>query len=919
MDDELVLLTSYLNLANGKRQDHAETFRAETDLPSSTSPDGSAALYVVTETSAAGTLGVRVRRLVANTVAAAYTEPSEEAPHVRIRSALRKAHALVREEYEGHVTVGASVIAVEGDTVFLGQVAPAQVYVLHDGQLHSIPAAADEDSPYARALGSGSMPRVSISRDQIGANDVVALCSSWFHDALEPEHVRDCFSAGTGEEITECLMQAAKKGNARDVTAILIEAVQASELEQEPDEEYPGFMEQIDDAVQTLAGLSRMLLTELKPMPQVFETNGHTAPPRERPRRQPSPPEAGQELHEESYEDSSDAANAWEEAELEPDLRRFMDGSDSSASPVEEHEGSRPVEPPSAVAEREHATEEVPVVPPENRDIDLDQTGEIHAVRAYQSDPDLDQTGEFPIIHADSPEPTAPSETRDESAGSTPIMEDWTPSSDVEPDYRPRRRSRRAPEPPPREEQPEPPAPSELDRLNSRLQDETDLGTVIPPIQTFPDTSTQPERIYATSKDIQRVNKRPRRFGGIARPVGRDPLDEPAVVRPPISSIDLSRPTMRSAPPNVVWIGIALVFVLAIGVLLTFIRHHHTTPTNPYPALIRQNLRLASASKTPAKQDLYLSRAHKNLTLAQQTGADSAVIRQLTNRWQATSDRLHGVSRVSNPVVLANFTKLPGAQAAEIATTPGLVYVLDSGRKRVLSYSTNSTSSSPTTIVESNEVDSNFTIGTPLYITSDNATALVLDDHNTLVRYSNGTKTATTLTQPSPNEHIISMQTEDPDVYTLDTANSQIWRYPFAVTGYNPRSEGYFQPTAPDFHHAVAFAMDGTDVFVLQSDGTVDKYDNQALRQPFTAQLRTPFKHATLITTDPGLKDLWIADPATGRIIQLDKSGTYVRTYESGTHSFSFSTITSIAIGPDGNTLYVVAGNILYKFNVTQA
>src|SRR5438067_9309914 len=73
MDDELVLLTSYFNLADGRRQDNADTFRVDPDLPSAGAPDGVAALYVVTESSAGGHMGPRARKLTADTIAWEYS------------------------------------------------------------------------------------------------------------------------------------------------------------------------------------------------------------------------------------------------------------------------------------------------------------------------------------------------------------------------------------------------------------------------------------------------------------------------------------------------------------------------------------------------------------------------------------------------------------------------------------------------------------------------------------------------------------------------------------------------------------------------------------------------------------------------------------------------------------------------------
>jgi hypothetical protein len=104
---------------------------------------------------------------------------------------------------------------------------------------------------------------------------------------------------------------------------------------------------------------------------------------------------------------------------------------------------------------------------------------------------------------------------------------------------------------------------------------------------------------------------------------------------------------------------------------------------------------------------------------------------------------------------------------------------------------------------------------------------------------------------------------------------------------------------------------------VLDNSGSVRKFDiNTANPQPFTVRARTPLKAPSTVFTDVGLNNVWIADPPTGRIVQLDKSGNYQRTYISASPSMNLTKIDSIATGPSGNTLYVLSGSKLYDFPV---
>jgi hypothetical protein len=880
-NDQLVLLTSYFNLAGGRRQDTADTFRVESSIPSSSSPDGVAALYVVTEASAGGHMGPRARRLAADTIAWEYQQNADVPPPQRLKGAFRAAHEQISQESDGHVAVGASVIAVEADSIYLAQTSPGQVYVLHDGQLHSIASKSETGSAFSRALGSQAGPRTSLFRDEIAVGDVLALCSSWFSRAADPDDVRDCFAAGTADDIAEALLELARSADVRDATAIVIEAADASDLPLDDEGgETPGFMEQIDSAVQALAGVGRMLWSELRSAPDDGAEAGHNG--------------AGSRF-----------TQAGDETPTTPDA-----GPPGPGSPL------------PAAGENIESTAEYPAVEPLSTE-ELTQTYMAQAAldtaaQPYREDwdPELPQThagtedetfrnqdtAEVDLQGAAPPQEAAPEPSEQfafESQESGPAE----PEEQLEPQPRrsPIRQSALRAD---SELEPEAPRSSELDAVNARLGAGQDMADVVPPVQAFPDTSTQPSRIYATNKDVQAANKRPRRFGGISRPAGKESSDGPQVIRPGLGDIDLRRPIGRPAPPAVVWgVGVIFLLLLAVAGYLWWSHRHATAATNPYPTIVRNDVRKASAATKPQKQELWLAKARSNLSLAQQRGDTPLDLNKLSGLIAAAAGSIHHITHVAAPQVLANFGTFAGAQPTEIAAGPGIIFVLDTGRKSVFSVQPNSTSN-PVQILTAGEGDSGYTIGNPQQIATDGATALVLDDKNVLVRSLNGAKSATSLTPGVPSPHYVQMVSSDPDVYLLDTASSQVWRYPYGVSGFTPPANQYFDTNKPDLSHAVSFVYDGTDLYILKSDGSILKFGNQANPVRFVSHTRSPLTNPVAIYSDQGLKDLWIADPTHHRIVQMDKSGNYVRTYVSP----AFSSIKSMTVGPAGNTIYVLTG-----------
>ncbi|HLJ67915.1 MAG TPA: hypothetical protein VKX16_11200 [Chloroflexota bacterium] len=865
MNDDLVLLTSYFNLSNGRRQDSADTFRVEPSVPSRTSPDGNAALYIMTEASASGHMGPRARRQTADTIAWEYASRGDEPPAPRLRAALRTAHEEIAREFDGHVSVGVSVIAVERNDVFLAQVPPAQVYVLHEGSLHSMPAAAGGSSPFARALGSSTGPQISVYRDQIAAGDVLALCSSWFNRTADADSLRECFGAGSADDIAACLLDLGKDHGIRDATVIVIEAMHAADLD-EGEGESQTFMEQVDMAVQALAGVGRMLMAELRPPANDRSRNGHDG------------------ADYEADEDLALAGIAAREVERGPTQRRRVAPEDLT------HEVPAVTAEPGDFAAGSAFADEAPLndaaletMPPETVPRQEQATDEMSAVAAPEAIDEDEPVGREEGDRTDEPEA-------------------------------PRRRwpgSRRSAQPG-----------SEIDAVNSRLQAGSDMADVIPPVQAFPDTSTEPERIYATSKDIRHVNRRPRRFGGISRPQ----RDEGApMIRPGLANIDLRRPMPREAPPTLVWLGAALVALLVIVAGVLFLRHRHGTPVaanNPYPALVAAEIRKAQASKLPYQQDAHLRAAARDIRLARENGSKPAKLAALNLQLQTARDGIYRITRVSAPVIVYSWSKTPNAQPGQLASGPNTLFVLDSGQKGVYSLAQGS-NSSPSQIVQSGEQDSGITIGTPTQLTNAQSVALVLDSNNYLVRDDGGTKTAVLLPAPSPAQKIASMANVGQTVYTLDVAGDQIWQYSNAVAGTPSAASPLLSNGASSLSQGVSLTTDDKFAYVLTSGGQILKYDlssgtAQAFKQPAQAiRSALPRLHGPVsVFTDVGLPYVWVADPANSRIVQFDKAGNYIREYKSGAAGMDLSQIRGLVVPPSGKFIYVVSGKSLFQFPV---
>jgi streptogramin lyase len=118
------------------------------------------------------------------------------------------------------------------------------------------------------------------------------------------------------------------------------------------------------------------------------------------------------------------------------------------------------------------------------------------------------------------------------------------------------------------------------------------------------------------------------------------------------------------------------------------------------------------------------------------------------------------------------------------------------------------------------------------------------------------------------------------NIYLLDSKNSQVYKYTPTETGFSEQAIPYFpENSQPRLSRAVDMAIDG-DVWVLNDNGTVQRFRGGSPID-FTLQvLPTPLKQPVAIFTQPEVDSLYVADAGNQRIVEFDKNGKFVRQFK---------------------------------------
>ena len=199
----------------------------------------------------------------------------------------------------------------------------------------------------------------------------------------------------------------------------------------------------------------------------------------------------------------------------------------------------------------------------------------------------------------------------------------------------------------------------------------------------------------------------------------------------------------------------------------------------------------------------------------------------------------------------------------------------------------------------------------------------VLFNANQIFEYSSATGRASPMSIPADADatpvQVRSGQLYNNAMYLLDTGAGQIWRYPLAGDAL-ASGNAYFRSAYGPLRESLDFAIDGA-IYVLQRNGAILKYFS---RQPMQFTLtglpdQQWMRVAALALSgdNPNRGSVFVLDAGSGSVIELTKTGRFIRQYR-GTQD-EFVGAEDISVDRISNTLYVATRNRLYSFTVQPA
>ncbi len=163
---------------------------------------------------------------------------------------------------------------------------------------------------------------------------------------------------------------------------------------------------------------------------------------------------------------------------------------------------------------------------------------------------------------------------------------------------------------------------------------------------------------------------------------------------------------------------------------------------------------------------------------------------------------------------------------------------------------------------------------------------------------------------PVENVNIASLFVYNRKLYTLDSNNNQIYKHNQTQTGYD-KGTPWVTDTGVDLKNVVSFTIDG-ELYALKNTGEILKFASGKLQPFLVSGLDPVLKNPTQIWSYNDVKNIYILDSGTKRVVVLDKNGLLVKQYTSS----EWKNPTAMVIDEPNKKIYLLDSNKILEFKL---
>lgn len=148
-------------------------------------------------------------------------------------------------------------------------------------------------------------------------------------------------------------------------------------------------------------------------------------------------------------------------------------------------------------------------------------------------------------------------------------------------------------------------------------------------------------------------------------------------------------------------------------------------------------------------------------------------------------------------------------------------------------------------------------------------------------------------------------------LYFLEPETDQIYKYIRTADRFS-NGKSWITDSETDIHNAISLAIDGF-IYILKSDGTIDKYLSGVKKDFAIENLSEPISSSAKIYTNADLEYLYIIDPPKQRIVLFNKTnGSLIGQYISN----NFNDLKNIVVDDLEDKMYVLNGDKIFTVGI---
>lgn len=397
---------------------------------------------------------------------------------------------------------------------------------------------------------------------------------------------------------------------------------------------------------------------------------------------------------------------------------------------------------------------------------------------------------------------------------------------------------------------------------------------------------------------------------GLSQPPVRLKGQDAAVRYPPSTGL---RAALPRVPPLFV-IGVLLLVIVGAAAWCVIPPALQESRESRFATLLSEAqaaLDEAQALGGPAQRREALQEAQAKLEEAALIRADDPEVQELRTQVDQALNELNAVFVLPSLELVVDV----GAQVAgagsldELTIGGGGAYFLDREQGQVIGVTLVAPNPTPIVLLKAGDLVGTEVIGRPQHIVwaEQLGALLVLDDARRLIAATPGqAPRLLTVRDAQAWGSADDIAFADGNLYVLDKANDQVWRYLPTESGFDSEREPLL--TAVDLEQVVEIAT-GESIYFLQDDGVILRLEQDAVRALSQAGIDRVLVSPAALISLPSSGRIFVADRGNKRLVVYATGGEFRRQVVHPT----ITDLRAIAIDEPGGLLYVQVGGALLR------